>query len=143
MKKILLSLILISSLSGMSQTKEEKDKTAILAVMNAQEEAWSNGDIEGFMEGYIKSDNLKFYGQNGVTSGWDNTLANYKRNYPSKEHTGKLSFTISTISKIEKNSYYVMGQYYLKRSVGNANGYFMIIFKKIKGQWKIIADTSA
>ncbi|TFG89432.1 MAG: DUF4440 domain-containing protein, partial [Candidatus Atribacteria bacterium] len=26
--------------------------------------------------------------------------------------------------------------------VGNADGIFMIIFKKIKGEWKIIADTS-
>ena len=142
MKHLLLFLALLTTSLGFSQSKEEKDKAAILAVMNTQEEAWSNGNIESFMEGYWKSDNLKFYGQNGVTSGWDNTLANYKRNYPSKEHTGKLSFTVNAISKIDKKSYYVMGEYHLKRSVDNADGYFMIIFKKIKGQWKIIADTS-
>jgi len=35
-----------------------------------------------------------------------------------------------------------MGEYHLTRNVGDANGVFMIIFKKINGEWKIIADTS-
>jgi len=35
-----------------------------------------------------------------------------------------------------------MGEFFLTRTVGNANGVFMIIFKKIDGKWKIIADTS-
>ena len=35
-----------------------------------------------------------------------------------------------------------MGQYHLKRSVGDANGVFVIIFKKIDGEWKIVADMS-
>ena len=46
------------------------------------------------------------------------------------------------ISKINNESYFVMGEYYLKRNIGDANGVFMIIFKKINGEWKIIADTS-
>ena len=55
---------------------------------------------------------------------------------------GKLNFTIDAVSKIEKDSYYVMGQYHLARTIGDAHGTFMIIFKKIDGLWKIIADSS-
>ena len=51
-------------------------------------------------------------------------------------------FKINDISKIKEEAYFVMGEYYLTRKVGNANGVFMIIFKKIDGEWKIIADTS-
>lgn len=143
MKKIILLVCISFSLTGFSQSKIQKEKNQILAVMKAQEKAWSNNDLEGFMDGYWKNDSLKFYGQNGVTYGWKKTLANYKKNYPSKDHSGTLTFTINDISKINKGAYFVMGAYHLKRKVGDADGLFMIIFKKIKGQWKIIADTSS
>ena len=120
----------------------ENDKTEILNVMDQQVKAWNASDLEGFMQGYWKSDELKFYGNNGVTEGWEQTLSNYKNRYPSKDHTGTLKFTIDAVSNIENDSYYVMGKYHLKRTVGDANGTFMIIFKKINGQWKIIADSS-
>ena len=121
---------------------EETEKQEILLVMKAQEEAWSNHDLEGFMQGYWKSDSLKFYGRNGVTYGWQKTLDNYKKGYPTKEHSGTLTFKINDISKITDGVYSVMGEYHLKRPVGDADGVFMIIFKKIQGEWKIIADTS-
>lgn len=126
------------------QTKntEAQDKAAILKVMKDQEIAWSNNDLQGFMKGYLKSDSLKFYGKSGLTKGWQQTLDNYKKGYPTKQHSGSLSFTINDISKIETNSYWVMGEYFLSRKVGDAEGVFMIIFKNIDGQWKIVADMS-
>lgn len=137
-----LTLLLIMLILSCSITTEQGEKDAILAVMKIQEQAWSNNDLEGFMQGYWKSDSLKFYGSNGLTKGWQKTLDNYKKGYPTKEHSGTLNFTIDDISKIEKESYSVMGQYHLKRSIGDANGVFIIIFKKIDGKWKIIADMS-
>jgi len=143
MKKLSILFILTLILSSCSQTTEQEDKTAIIALLNLQQKAWSNHDIEGFMEGYWKSDSLKFYGGSGLTYGWDKTLANYKKRYPSKEHTGTLNFKINDITKIQEESYFVMGEYHLTRTVGNADGIFMIIFKKIDDKWKIVADTSS
>ena len=117
-------------------------KAGILKVMRAQEVAWNSGDLEGFMQGYWKSDSLKFYGRNGLTKGWQNTLDNYKRGYPSKAETGTLNFVINDVSQVEGDNYWVMGEYHLKREVGDADGVFIIIFKKINGEWKIIADMS-
>jgi hypothetical protein len=117
-------------------------KTAILKVMEDQEIAWNSGDLEGFMQGYWKSDSLKFYGSKGLTKGWQNTLDNYNRGYPTKAETGTLNFVITDISKVEGNSYWVMGEYHLKREAGDANGVFMIIFKLINDEWKIVADMS-
>ena len=142
MKKTLLILCLVSFTIGFSQTTEKEDEKAIKSVMALQEEAWTNNDLEGFMQGYWKSDSLKFFGSGGLTKGWQKTLDNYKRNYPTKAHSGTLKFTIKDISKIEEDSYWVMGKYHLKRSVGDANGVFLIIFKKINGEWKIVADMS-
>lgn len=142
MKNLLFVCFAFALLSCKAQTTESQDKEAILAVMKTQEIAWSQNNLEGFMQGYWKSDSLKFYGRSGLTKGWQQTLDNYKKGYPSKEHSGTLNFTINDISKIDDGSYWVMGQYFLKRSVGDAEGVFMIIFKKINGVWKIVADMS-
>ncbi|CAM1370958.1 conserved hypothetical protein [Tenacibaculum litopenaei] len=148
MMKRIIGVVLLSIFLLGCQTTEtpvvdyEKDKSEILAVMKAQEKAWSNHDLEGFMQGYWKSDSLKFFGSNGVTTGWEKTLSNYKKGYPTKEYSGTLKFTIHDVSEITPGAYSVMGEYHLTRTMGAANGVFMIIFKKIDGQWRIIADTS-
>lgn len=141
-KTILLLLILFVGMTYAQSGNEANDKSEILEVMKLQEKAWSNNDLEGFMQGYWKSDSLKFYGSSGLTKGWHQTLDNYKKGYPTKEHSGTLKFKVNDISKIDDGSYWVMGAYYLKRSVGDANGVFLIIFKKINGEWKIVADMS-
>ena len=144
MKNLYLFIILIVIYSCNIQPKPnlENDKTAILKVMNTQELAWSQNDLDGFMEGYLHSPSLKFYGKSGLTEGWQQTLDNYKKGYPTKDHSGSLTFEIIDISPIENQSYWVMGKYFLSRNVGDANGVFMVIFKKIEGEWKIVADMS-
>ncbi len=139
---LLMGITFFPSVAVHAQT-EADDRKAILAVMKMQEVAWSKNDLEGFMQGYWRSDSLKFLGSNGITYGYEPTLANYKKRYPSADHSGKLSFKVHTITPIENESYYVMGEYFLSRLVGDANGTFLIIFRKIDGQWKIIADMSS
>jgi len=149
---LLFALLFVSCISVKADvTTETKTNTSssiadaeagIRLVMKQQETAWNNHDVEGFMQGYWKSDSLKFYGSNGLTKGWENTLANYKKGYPTKAESGTLNFIINDISKIEGDNYWVMGEYHLKRQVGDANGVFIIIFKKINGDWKIVADMS-
>lgn len=149
---LVLSLLFVSCISVKADVNTEKNnlpsisvvdaETGIRLVMQAQEIAWNNHDLEGFMQGYWKSEELKFYGSNGLTLGWDNTLARYKKAYPTKAESGTLKFVINDISKIEGDNYWVMGEYHLKRDVGDANGVFIIIFKKIAGEWKIVADMS-
>lgn len=145
MKKIifLATVTLFMSCSAQKNTTQSEDKVAILQVMDNQEKAWSQNDLEGFMQGYWKNDSLKFYGSGGLTKGWQQTLDNYKKGYPTKDHSGTLTFKIDDISPIESNSYWVMGRYFLKRKVGDANGNFLIIFNKIDGEWKIVADMSS
>ena len=141
MKKLLL-LLLLPALCFSQKKEWNQEQKEIRSVIEKQRQDWNAYDLEGFMQGYWKSDQLKFYGSNGVTSGWQNTLERYEKAYPSKDHTGELTFVVKEINKIQKGAYYVMGEYHLKRKVGDAHGIFMIIFKKIDGQWKIISDTS-
>lgn len=140
-KSILLSLLFSISFLFVS-IAQNSDEKAILEIMAQQEKAWSEGNLEGFMQGYWKSDSLTYYSGARITKGWQTTLDNYKKGYPNKDYTGTLNFTIDQITQINDGAYYVMGQYHLKRKVGDANGTFMIIFKKIDGVWKIVADSS-
>jgi len=142
MKLFISTLLICLVFNSCSTSSIEKDKKTILSIMKSQEKAWSKNNIEAFMEGYWKSDSLKFFGSSGLKYGWQSTLNGYKKRYPTKDHTGTLRFKINDISQINSASYFVMGEYHLVRNVGNADGVFMIIFKKINGEWKIIADTS-
>lgn len=139
---LLLISLMLSCGSSKSLKVDSDDREAIIAVFKMQEREWSDNDIEGFMQGYWKSDDLKFYSSNGLTSGYNRILENYKVKYPNRDHTGTLDLEIDNISRISEDSYYVMGRYELDRKAGDAKGNFMVIFKKIDGRWKIIADMS-
>jgi len=142
-----LTLVLACQNQSPQLAKPEPDHqdniAAIRQVMGDQQQAWSRHDLEGFMHGYWQSDSLKFYGQSGLTKGWQPTLDNYKKSYPSPAHSGELSFELLDISPIAKDAYWVMGRYHLEREVGDNQGTFIVIFKNIQDQWKIIADMSA
>jgi ketosteroid isomerase-like protein len=144
--KLTFLFIFLLSLNGYAQEKTsnyETSKKEITTMMLQQANDWSNGDIEAFMEGYIKSDSLKFVGSNGLTYGWKNTLENYKKVYPTKEHTGTLTFNLLEFDQLANDVFLVIGEYHLKRTVGDADGMFSIILKRINNKWKIIADHSS
>jgi ketosteroid isomerase-like protein len=142
MKYIVLLLIVASNFSCTSDHTLQKDRKEIKAILNQQQNDWSANDLDAFMDGYWKSDSLYFYSGGKLNSGWLTTLNNYKNNYPNERYSGTLNFNIAKISPISDDAYFVMGEYELTRKIGNAKGSFMIIFKKIDGEWKIIADSS-
>lgn len=142
MKYSLLLLTLIALVSCSKKNTIDQDTKEIRDILNQQQKDWSKNNLEGFMDGYWKSDSLLFYSGTKLKSGWQTTLNSYKKNYPDASYSGTLDFKIAKIAPIANDAYFVMGEYYLTRDVGNANGTFMIIFKKINGTWKIIADSS-
>lgn len=139
MKKNIITLVLLLSSFVYSQSNT-KEISKIKKVLHQSAIDWSNGDIEKYMDAYWKSDQLQFVSRGGITYGWKKTLNNYKKNYPTPKHTGKLTFKILEISKLSKKVYSLVGTYHLKREIGNSNGIFSLIFKKKKGKWVIVLD---
>ncbi len=142
MKYIALIICVFTFSLSFAQINKASEIKAIQKVLKKQRIAWSNNDLEAYMEGYWKSDSLAFYGKKGVTYGWEDTLDHYLTYYPTAAYTGKLSYKINAVTNIAPEAYYVLGEYHIKRDVGNADGFFMLVFKKIAGAWKIIADTT-
>lgn len=140
-KYLVIALLCFGFLTATAQTK--KDTLAILAVLEAQRNGWNTGDMEMYMQGYWNSDSLLFVGKSGATYGWQKTLANYNRSYPNKQAMGFLTFSVKKVSFLNKKHAFVMGGWHLKREKDEPNGYFTLIFKKIDGFWKVIADHSS
>ena len=140
MKNIFLGLFLLVSAQLVAQSK---DGTAIRQLLAKQSAAWNRGDLEGFMQGYWENDSLMFIGKSGITYGWKNTLANYKKGYPDTAAMGKLTFTIIKIQSLSKEYYQVVGKWQLARRIGDLAGYFTLLFQKRDGRWVIIADHSS
>ena len=116
---------------------------SIRDIMAAQELAWNRGDLEAFMEGYWRSDSLRFIGSSGLTYGWQQTLDNYKKGYPDTDAMGQLKFTILSVEQLSKRSAYVIGKWRLARKAGDLSGHYTLLWKKIKGKWVIVADHSS
>ncbi|MBA4242004.1 MAG: DUF4440 domain-containing protein [Sphingobacteriaceae bacterium] len=146
MKKLLIIYCLVSGFSLVAQ-KQSKDVNQVLENMKTQEESWNKGDVRGFMNYYWNSDSLKFIGSKGITYGWQKTLDNYIKGYPTKETMGILTFTILEATQLSETSIYVIGKWDLKKdtsasSVSNkpSGGHFTLLWKKINGKWVIVAD---
>jgi uncharacterized protein (TIGR02246 family) len=140
MKKLFILFTLLASITCFAQKGEEKD---IRALLQLQTEAWNKGDLEGFMQTYWKNDSLMFIGKTGVTRGWRSTLDNYKKGYPDKEAMGQLSFDIIEVKPLSKDYFFVVGKWMLHRTRDDLSGHYTLLLRKIKGQWKIIADHSS
>ncbi len=120
-----------------------KDDQLIRNAMNEQVNAWNNGDIDRFMTTYWQSDSLKFIGKSGITYGWQKTLDNYKKSYPDTAAMGKLDFTLIEVKRLSVLYFSVVGKWHLSRSIGDIQGHFTLLFKKIKNKWVIVMDHSS
>lgn len=134
MKKIF--LLLLFSIFSIFQAQEKE----ILKVMTDQQIAWNNGDLNGFMQGYWNSEEMMFIGKSGPNYGWQKTLDNYKKSYPTKEKMGILSFSDQKIKMLGKNYAHVFGKWKLTRKDGDLGGIYTLVFQKFKDGWKVISD---
>lgn len=140
MKNIFFSFLLLLSFTSFGQSDGEKE---VKKILDTQNEAWNRGDVDAFMAGYWENDSLMFIGGSGITYGYQNTLANYKKRYPDKAAMGELTFTLIQVKQFSSEYIHVTGKWHLKRSVGDVGGHFTLVFRKIANKWLIISDHSS
>lgn len=118
-------------------------KTELTAIMKEQQSAWNEGNVEGFMKHYWQSDSLVFIGSRGMTYGWQNTLDNYKKSYPTPELMGELDFTNLNHSKTGCKSFFTTGNWTLFRTQDTLSGSFLLVWQLKNNRWVITADHSS
>lgn len=138
---LLFGLVLLVT-SVMAQSAA--DRKAILETLKRQSTDWNAGRVDRFMSGYWPSDSLTFVGKAGVTYGYAETLANYKKRYPDRASMGTLKFDILQLDFPARNTAYVIGAWHLVRpQIGDAGGHFTLLWRKIKNRWVIVSDHSS
>ena len=112
----------------------------VMKVLEQQAQAWNAGDIEGYMDGYWKSDSLLFTSGGKIQRGWKATLEKYKTSYDTKEKMGRLEFSSLEIYELSPSSAWVFGHWELQRSSDHPSGVFTLILRKFSDGWKIVHD---
>lgn len=135
-KLILFSLLLFSLACVQKSDLQPKLET----IMQSQQQSWNQGDIEGFMDAYLRSDSLLFIGGSGPQYGWKNTLERYKKAYPNPEIMGQLTFETTAFHAFDNENAVMSGKWHLKRKGDEVGGYFTLIWRQMEGEWKIIYD---
>ncbi len=98
---IVWSCLFINSINSQSLYNE---RNIIESVLKSQQNAWNQGNIEGYMLSYWESDSLLFTSGGDIQRGWNGTLEKYKRSYDSKAKMGKLKFSNYEINLLSDES---------------------------------------
>ena len=127
----------------------ETDVTkAVRDLLSTQRDAWNRADIDAFMQGYAKRDDIRFAGGDRYKYGWQATLDGYRRSYPNAKTMGKLAFDLVEVRELGPDAAYVFGKWHLARAGEPAkkapHGLFTLIVERTDGRWLITRDhTSA
>ncbi|MBI5849538.1 MAG: DUF4440 domain-containing protein [Planctomycetes bacterium] len=136
------SLLVLVSASLGACTGAPIPQAELQAVLDTQREAWNRGDLEGFMATYEHGDELGFVGASGLTRGWEQTLANYRRGYPDAASRGRLDFELLSVRPLGADHAIVVGRYHLERAEP-ADGFFTLLVARTADGLRILHDHSS
>lgn len=115
-------------------------------LLTEQQAAWNRHDLEAFMQGYWKSEDLTFFSGPNVAHGWKAALDRYRKHYQGEGHEmGKLEFGDLQIEMLGANAAFVRGGWHLTLSDGKTpHGLFTLVLRRFMEGWRIVHDhTSA
>ncbi len=128
---------MVAIVSGDARSPED----AIEDVIQRQAEAWNRGDLEGFMEGYLKGPELVFTSGSQVRRGWQITYEKYKQRYgTSPETMGNLRFSDLEVHPLGEDSAWVLGRWDLSGAAGEAGGIFTLVMQRVDDHWLVVHD---
>ncbi|MEL6663507.1 MAG: DUF4440 domain-containing protein [Pseudomonadota bacterium] len=138
-----LALIALAACATPGAQTLQDESREIAAVLSAQQAAWNSGDIDAFMDGYARGDDLRFASGGTVTRGWQSTLDRYKARYTSRAIMGELAFSDLEIDQVSPDAALVHGRWELTRAGDTPSGLFTLLLRKGgDGNWRIVSDTT-
>lgn len=127
---------------------QEEEAARITEMLLSSAQAWSSGDLDGFMDDYWNDPDLTFSGSTGVTRGWEGVRQRYLRTYwaPGAQRDS-LRFEDLEVRMLGDAHALVLGRYVLHQpesDTTNATGFFSLLLWKTVDGWRIVHDhTSA
>ena len=136
-------LVLVAAGATALATGKVDASPEIRAVMDAQVAAWNRGDIDGYMDGYVRSDKLEFVSNGKITRGWQTVRDRYRKKYSSREAMGRLKFSDIEIRMLKPNLATVVGRWQLTRKKDSPHGSFVLTFRRQPEGWRIVHDQTS
>ena len=139
-RQFLRTSVLVAVLVIVSAADVLGAEAEIRAVMKGQVAAWNRGDIDGFMEGYARSNATEFVSGDKLTRGWQTVRDRYKKKYDSLAKMGRLTFSEIKITPIGSDAAIVVGRWKLARKSDKPRGLFTLVFRRTAAGWRIVHD---
>jgi uncharacterized protein (TIGR02246 family) len=142
--RFLLVLLFAAVVTIPNAASAQGDAAAIKAVMQKSADDWNHGDMVEFATSYKNAPDILFIGKT-ISRGYNQMVAAYAHNYPTKERMGTLSFSQLEVQPLDERFATVTGHFHLERTAsggGNVDGYYLLVFEKTKDGWKIVRDDS-
>jgi ketosteroid isomerase-like protein len=132
------------SAAALSAADKVRITSEVRGVLNSQAEAWNRGDLDGYMEGYWKSEQTIFAGSSGVSRGWLTLRNRYVLNYSTRALMGRLAFSDLVVTPLSHEAAFVLGTWQLEREKAGRperlGGVFTLVLRKFPAGWRIISD---
>ena len=112
----------------------------IRAVLAAQQASWNRGDIDGYMNGYARSNATVFVSGDTITRGWQTVRDHYKKKYAGAQAMGRLEFSDLEITPLGADIAVALGRWQLFRKGDHPHGRFTLLFRRTAEGWRIVHD---
>jgi uncharacterized protein (TIGR02246 family) len=141
-----LAILFMIALSVAACAEQSPDEDGISAeireIIDRQQTLWNEGDLEGFMGYYWRSEDFVFQSGNTRLRGWEELRSMYRRKY-SGEKRGTLAFSGIDVHVQSQEDAYVTGTWRVSLADTTREGLFTLIFKKLDDGWRIVHDHSS
>ncbi len=144
MRKFAILSMSVMFIAACTEGSPDVDRVSaeIRGIIDQQQMLWNEGDFEGFMGYYWRSEDFVFQSGNKRLQGWEELLSMYRRKY-SGENRGILEFTGIEVMVLSREDAYVTGRWRVSLADTTKEGLFTLIFKKMDDGWRIIHDHSS
>lgn len=137
---ILLTASVFLSCSGNKPPNKLQIKQEIQTVLLEQVRGWNTGDITEYMQGYAKSDSIRFASGGSIVYGWQTVHDRYQKRYSDSAKMGRLYFSDIDITVLSPEAAMVFGKWQLDRENDKPWGLFTLLLRKTAVGWRIVHD---
>jgi ketosteroid isomerase-like protein len=118
-----------------------EDRVAVEGVLEQQRLAWNRGDLDGYMAGYLRSEELVFTSGGHIRRGWQETADRYRARYGGDPAgMGTLAFEILSVQPLGADGAVVLGRWKLTGTPQAGGGVFSVVLERRAKGWRIVHD---
>ena len=146
LKKIFTLVCISLSLNCYASNTNARDsaiKKGVTLALNYSITCWNSGDLDCFMDLYVKDKNTVYIAGTNFLYGWQAFSDHYRKKYGTdKNGMGHLSITITNIIPIDSKHAFLYGRWHVKKTHEDFSGVTSILFLKVGTKWQVMVDHS-